>query len=256
MPENEGCLVGDFAENYSFIVQDAAQGFHWENSQCTVHPFVFYWRKDDKLYHQSYCFISDCLKHNTITVYAFQTKLIPMICGAHKDLIKIHYFSDGCGGQYSNKFNFLNLCQHKEDFGIDAEFNFFVTSHGKNACDGIGGNVKRATAKASLLRNINNQILIAKDMFNFCFTMNSVTKFVFISETEIKEIENCKLQQRMKLPIKPITGMRKLHRFIPESKETLKVFYLSHRVGETRNISGTCQHSTYEEAEQYQFKRY
>ena len=38
---DEGLLVMDFSENYSFIVQDAAQGYHRENSQCTFHPFVF-----------------------------------------------------------------------------------------------------------------------------------------------------------------------------------------------------------------------
>ena len=30
----------DFTENYSFILQDAAQGFHWNNSQATIHPFI------------------------------------------------------------------------------------------------------------------------------------------------------------------------------------------------------------------------
>jgi hypothetical protein len=41
---SEVIVIGDFAENYSFVVQDAAQGIHWENSQCTVHPFVVYYR--------------------------------------------------------------------------------------------------------------------------------------------------------------------------------------------------------------------
>ena len=40
LPEGDGCLVGDFAENYSFIVQDAAQGFHWENSVYSA-PICF-----------------------------------------------------------------------------------------------------------------------------------------------------------------------------------------------------------------------
>ncbi len=46
--------------------------------------------------------------------------------------------------------NFLNLCHHKEDFEIDAEWNFFSTSHGKGPCDGVGGTVKRLAAMASL----------------------------------------------------------------------------------------------------------
>ena len=47
---------------------------------------------------------------------------------------------------------FLNLCHHNEDFGMDAEWNFFATSHGKGPCDGLGGTVKRLAAKASLQR--------------------------------------------------------------------------------------------------------
>ena len=30
----------DFAENYSFILQDEVQFRHWNNSQATIHPFV------------------------------------------------------------------------------------------------------------------------------------------------------------------------------------------------------------------------
>ena len=29
LPEGEVVVLGDFAENYSFVIQDADQGFHW-----------------------------------------------------------------------------------------------------------------------------------------------------------------------------------------------------------------------------------
>ena len=38
----EMVVTVDFAENYSFVFQDAAQGFHWSNSQATIHPFAAY----------------------------------------------------------------------------------------------------------------------------------------------------------------------------------------------------------------------
>jgi len=44
----------------------------------------------------------------------------------------------------------LNLCHHKSDFGMDAEWHFFATSHGKGPCDGLGGTIKRLAARASL----------------------------------------------------------------------------------------------------------
>ena len=37
----------DFAENDSFIVQDARQGHHWDNSQVTLHLFVMYVKSDE-----------------------------------------------------------------------------------------------------------------------------------------------------------------------------------------------------------------
>jgi len=39
---------------------------------------------------------------------------------------------------------------HEINFGIHAEWQFFATSHGKAACDGVGGIVKWLVSKASL----------------------------------------------------------------------------------------------------------
>ena len=38
-------VTGDFSENYSFVLQDAAQGFHWNNAQATLHPCCVLHRK-------------------------------------------------------------------------------------------------------------------------------------------------------------------------------------------------------------------
>ena len=136
----EVVVQGDFAENYSFVVQDAAQGFHWDASQCTLHPFVVYWREEEVLCHQSYCCISDGTKHNSAMVHAFLRRLVAEIRARVPGLKKVHYFTDGCAAQYKNKYNFINVCHHEEDFqGVSCEWHFFATSHGKGACDGIDG---------------------------------------------------------------------------------------------------------------------
>ena len=77
--EGEAVVVGDFSENYTFVLQDEVQSYHWDAPQCTVHPFVAYWRENGEQQHQSYCVISDHLKHNTATVHAFQKALIPRL---------------------------------------------------------------------------------------------------------------------------------------------------------------------------------
>ena len=88
--------------------------------------------------------ISDCLQHDTIAVYLYQTMLIMFLKQALPfPLKKIMYFCDGATSQYKNRKNFLNLCHHEMDFGVKAEWKFSATSHGKGACDGLGGTVKR-----------------------------------------------------------------------------------------------------------------
>ena len=165
---DECILIGDFAENYSFIVQDAA---HWENTQATLHPFVAYFHssvQDNNLQHTSMCIISDSRKHTTAAVHTYQRHVLPFLREILPNLNKIHYFSDGCAGQYKNRYNFINLCYHQEDFNLDCEWNFFATAHGKSPCDGIGGTVKRLVAKASLQRPVDGQILRPREMFTIC----------------------------------------------------------------------------------------
>ena len=79
----EFLVTADFSENYSFILQDAAQGFHWNNSQSTLHPFVAYYLDSGEVCHLSYVVISDRLHHNTVAVHLFQQSFIAFL----KDLL-------------------------------------------------------------------------------------------------------------------------------------------------------------------------
>ena len=38
-------ILLDFTENYSFLVQNAVQGYHWENTQATLHPFCCHYKE-------------------------------------------------------------------------------------------------------------------------------------------------------------------------------------------------------------------
>lgn len=127
----EFIVQGDFAENYSFVVQDAIQSYHWTNSQAIIHPFVIYYKTagNDKLQHTNFSVISDIMQHNTISVYLFQKKLLTFLRQSiNRSITKIFYFSDGSAAQYKNRKNFINLTYHYEDFNCLAEWHFFATS--------------------------------------------------------------------------------------------------------------------------------
>ena len=214
-------VTADFSENYSFILQDAAQGFHWNNSQATIHPFLVYYTDTGELHQQSYVVISECLHHDTVAVYLFQKMLIAYLKKSiPSHLQKIYYFFDGAASQYKNRKNFINLCHHEDDFGIPAEWHFSATSHGKSACDGLGGTVKRLAARASLQRPYNEQIMTPRQLFEWACSNIPAVSFEYCSTEDYKR-EQTHLERRFERA-RTITGTRKLHSFVPISKDRVR----------------------------------
>lgn len=216
---NEVLVLVDFAENYQFLIQDEIQSFHWSKEYCTLHPVVLYYRDSDgTLKHLSLCFISNDNTHDTAFVYQTQTMTVHYIRALLPHVNKMTYFSDGCGGQYKNYKNFINLCLHKQDFGIDAEWVFFATSHGKSPCDGIGGSVKRHVAKRSLQRPLNNQILDYKAMLEVCLEMSAIKFFDISMETmeEVRKFLEARFARGNTVP-----GSRSSHHFAPLSTSNI-----------------------------------
>ena len=39
---NEMIVLGDFAENYQFLVPNEIQSYHWSKESCTLHQLVVY----------------------------------------------------------------------------------------------------------------------------------------------------------------------------------------------------------------------
>ena len=118
--------LGDFAENYKFVVQDEVQSFHWNNLQRTLHPVVVYYKTNNELKHLSFCIISDDMTHDVAMVYEVQNCIINYLKHQLIDLKCVEYFSDVCAGQYKNRKNFYNLCHHKADFNIEAKWAFLL----------------------------------------------------------------------------------------------------------------------------------
>ena len=59
------------------------------------------------------CVISDCLKHDTITVHRFLQDVLPHLKDRCPQIKKVHYFSDGAASQYKNTKTFLIFCAMK-----------------------------------------------------------------------------------------------------------------------------------------------
>lgn len=156
----------DFAENYAFVVQDAPPGYHWNNNQATVFVTYIYYKDGEEVKGKGFVIISDNLNHDTIAVFTYQKLLIEYLKSTFP-VNKIHYFSDGAPQQFKNYKNVLKIYYHNSNFGIEADWHYFPTAHGKGACDGVGGSVKRTAAKASLQLPPEKQILTAVSLYDW-----------------------------------------------------------------------------------------
>ena len=233
----EFLVIADFSGNYSFVLQDAAQGFHWNNSQVTIHPFVAYYMDSDELCHLSYVVISDCNHHDTIAVHLYQKYLIEHLTKRFGlPPYKVYYFSDGAASQYKNRKNFINLCHHQDDFGVPAEWHFSATSHGKGACDGVGGSLKRLAARASLQCPYDHQIMTPRQLFEWAVDNIPAVSFQYVTIDGYKR-EEALLEHRFQQS-RTIPGTRKLHCFIPLSRNQVSTkVYSSSPTSKTERVT-------------------
>ncbi|KAK3918907.1 ARL14 effector protein [Frankliniella fusca] len=227
----EVLVVGDFSENYSFTMQDEVPGHHWSKDQVTVHPFVSYYKpsQDSETVTKSVIILSDDLKHNTGAVFAFQKELLRFLQNDLKiNVTRVIYFSDGCAGQYKNKFNVANLLRHKDDFGMDAEWHFFATSHGKGPSDGVGGAFKRQAANASL-RVVNTgaqavmhiDINTPEQLYEWGKKTMKESAVLFVNKDSVEETRQSLADRFSKAAALP--NIRKQHCLVPMGEHILSI---------------------------------
>ena len=150
LSQDEIIIHEDFSENFQLKHQREIMESHWSNESVTVFTAVVYYKDDNKdLKHLSYALISDELSHDKRSVYVFNKALLDAV-SRETSFKQVHYWSDGAGSQFKNRFNLACVLYHPLDYGTHATWSFFETAHGKGAVDGVGGAVKRAVWRAIL----------------------------------------------------------------------------------------------------------
>ena len=218
LQEDSAIVICDFAENFQYVIQDEVQSYHWSKQYCTLHPISLYHKSDSGVQTESLCVLSDDIKHDTPFVHKCLELTADHIKAKYPHIKKIQYFTDGCGGQYKNYKNFMNVCEHLSDFGISATWNFFGTSHGKGPCDGIGGTVKRLAYLESLRRTNTNYIISIDKMFEFCSTIKNI-QFHLVKSADmdaVRERQERRYERGSTLP-----GTQSFHQFLPIDSNTV-----------------------------------
>lgn len=94
----------------------------------------------------------------------------------------------------------------QDDIGVKSNWNFFATSHGKGAVDGIGGMIKHL-----VWNNIKSRKITIQDAKEFAAAAQNLVKttIIFVDKSEI---ESCVLDLDLRFKdILPIPDTHKMH---------------------------------------------
>jgi hypothetical protein len=219
----------DFSENASIIQQDEIQTAHWSHEQVTIFTAVV-WCNDRKW---SYAIVSDYLEHDKLAAAKFIDTIVDDVKIRDETVTKLEIFSDGAAQHFKSRFMMAYLTSLKERKAIDAAWNFFATSHGKGAVDGIGGNIKR---------QVRGEIMARRAIINtpkqFADTAQKTSKSTMVIYTAKEEISNDEhifkdMWERPKLD-----SIRSMHRF-----KALEYGLISAKIFSRHEIS--VEHSLY-----------
>ncbi|XP_046662375.1 uncharacterized protein LOC124358190 [Homalodisca vitripennis] len=202
--QGEAVLQIDFAENYSCIAQDEIQSAHWSNTLVTIFTGVA-WVPNGK---QCYALISNNLTHDKFSIWYFLKKIISDLKQQFK-IEEVAIFSDGCAGQFKNRYTLSNLTFLDKDYQVTGEWCFFATSHGKGAVDGVGGTVKRMVWEQ--VKSRRTTVTSAEEFFECCQKQCEANK-IKVMYVDVKDIEECQeLLESRWAAVRPIPKVQSMH---------------------------------------------
>ncbi|CAH0560627.1 unnamed protein product [Brassicogethes aeneus] len=229
--ETEIVLQIDFAENFAILNQDEIQSAYWSHGQVTLFTGCA-WASQGQEKH-SYVIMSDELTHNKYSVWLFIKKIIDDLKSRYGNLKKVNICSDGCAAQFKNRFTLSTLCFSVLDWGIEINWSFFASGHGKGVVDGIGAIAKRTLWSAIMTRKA--VIKNSRDCYEY-LVLKGINGFhiFFIGADDIKE-HQANLDKRWQ-NIKTIPHIQKHHHFEGEGN-TCIVYTLTATSSEYKKVS-------------------
>ena len=97
----------------------------------------------------------------------------------------INTFSDGAASQFKQRYLFSNLHTWEQNTQTNIIWNFFATSHGKGAVDGLGGTVKHSVWR--FVKAGGNAPLDAMSYSEIAHQRNPNISIFFISSEDIEK---------------------------------------------------------------------
>jgi hypothetical protein len=158
-PADTMVSVIDYAQNYSFEVQNEVQSMHWHSYQISILVHISWVRNphhdpdDDstKNIMKYHFYISDDKKHDSYFIQHCLSLNWDSVVGGGFIPRKHWIWSDGCAGQFKSRIPWYFVSRYPEiTGGCSCMWSFFGSSHRKGPHDGAGAVLKRYIRNAQL----------------------------------------------------------------------------------------------------------
>jgi len=204
--EEAALLQVDFSENYTCMYQDEIQSAHWQQSQVSLFTAAIWYA--GKLHPT--VIVTDNTIHAKETVVAYIRKLLLLVkARAPASLKTVHIWSDGPASQFKNRYIAAALVTLQKMTGLQIQWNFFATSHGKGPVDGIGGSVKRHVWLA--VKSRKHVVTNASTFLTACRGTN--VDVIYMTDDDIREQNNLMNTDEVFTGAEPIKGIAHMHQF-------------------------------------------
>lgn len=196
----EPCLVlhCDFAENWSVILPQEVQGYHWRNDQVSIFTGVTYFQNKTR----SVAVISDDTGHDSAHALLAIRKILQQLQSQAEKIIII---SDGAPSHFKNRYQLFEMTKSL----VPMEWVYSATGHGKGPCDGVGGLLKHHATKHNLCNPSTAAIQNAEDFTRLVKSYTSIA-LILLPKEEVEEFRQQKIEEWSN-KITPVKGIRNTH---------------------------------------------
>ena len=131
----------DFSKNYDNKQQHTTQSAYFGCQQFCIYTVAAYHKEDI----EKKAIITPDKDHSHVATYHLISFILNKLKEKVTSLRKVTFWSGGCSRQFKSGHVFLDLTDLDRD--IELEWNYFESSHRKDAVDDIGGCVKQKVFK-------------------------------------------------------------------------------------------------------------
>ena len=135
---------------------------------------------------QAFGLISNSTKDDKFSVITCLEILVQEIISMMPDANENTFFSDDAASQFKNRFLLQHLTTMMEQTGVDFEWNYFASFHGKGVVDGTSGTLKRLVWM-EIMAGV--RCSSAKDFVTIC---NQKTKAITVAMVQQAQFDTTK----------------------------------------------------------------